>query len=135
MTAATQAQRATTQVDIPGMQPGTAPPGFSFARTGQGMPGDWRVVAGQECRDLWIAGRGPALLVAYSVLLSATTYLAATNQVIPGAKDSMDFIGMNYYTRTHMKFITKKPFVEHVYKDASPRLKRLLGFLPHGAYG
>lgn len=24
---------------------------------------------------------------------------------------------------------------EHVYKDASPRLKRLLGFLPHGAYG
>lgn len=24
---------------------------------------------------------------------------------------------------------------EHVYADASPRLKRLLGFLPHGAYG
>jgi ectoine hydroxylase-related dioxygenase (phytanoyl-CoA dioxygenase family) len=24
---------------------------------------------------------------------------------------------------------------EHVYKDANPRLKRLLGFLPHGAYG
>jgi ectoine hydroxylase-related dioxygenase (phytanoyl-CoA dioxygenase family) len=24
---------------------------------------------------------------------------------------------------------------EHVYQDASPRLKRLLGFLPHGAYG
>ena len=24
---------------------------------------------------------------------------------------------------------------EHVYKDASPRLKRLLGFLDHGAYG
>jgi ectoine hydroxylase-related dioxygenase (phytanoyl-CoA dioxygenase family) len=24
---------------------------------------------------------------------------------------------------------------EHVYRDASPRLKRLLGFLPHGAYG
>src|SRR5258706_3254838 len=27
------------------MQPGTAPPGFSFARTGQGAPGDWGVVA------------------------------------------------------------------------------------------
>ncbi|MGA1197936.1 MAG: phytanoyl-CoA dioxygenase family protein, partial [Candidatus Latescibacterota bacterium] len=24
---------------------------------------------------------------------------------------------------------------EHVYKDADPRLKRLLGFLDHGAYG
>jgi ectoine hydroxylase-related dioxygenase (phytanoyl-CoA dioxygenase family) len=24
---------------------------------------------------------------------------------------------------------------EHVYEDADPRLKRLLGFLPHGAYG
>ena len=24
---------------------------------------------------------------------------------------------------------------EHVYKDANPRLKRLLGFLPHGPYG
>jgi hypothetical protein len=24
---------------------------------------------------------------------------------------------------------------EHVYRDASPRLRRLLGFLPHGAYG
>ena len=24
---------------------------------------------------------------------------------------------------------------EHVYQDADPRLKRLLGFLPHGAYG
>jgi ectoine hydroxylase-related dioxygenase (phytanoyl-CoA dioxygenase family) len=24
---------------------------------------------------------------------------------------------------------------EHVYKDANPRLKRLLGFLDHGAYG
>lgn len=24
---------------------------------------------------------------------------------------------------------------EHVYRDADPRLKRLLGFLPHGAYG
>lgn len=47
--------------------------------------------------------------------------LAATHQVIPGAKDSMDFIGMNYYTRTHMRFITKKPFVEHVYKDVHKR--------------
>ena len=24
---------------------------------------------------------------------------------------------------------------EHIYRDADPRLKRLLGFLPRGAYG
>jgi len=24
---------------------------------------------------------------------------------------------------------------EHVYREADPRLRRLLGFLPHGAYG
>ena len=41
MTATTQAQRAMTQVDIAGMQPGVVPPGFSFARTGQGAPGVW----------------------------------------------------------------------------------------------
>lgn len=42
----------------------------------------WRIVAGQECRDLWFSGRGPVLLFAYSVLLSVITYLAATNQVL-----------------------------------------------------
>jgi hypothetical protein len=24
---------------------------------------------------------------------------------------------------------------EHVYRDANPRLRRLLGFMDHGAYG
>jgi ABC-2 type transport system permease protein len=62
----------TETVDRAARVPGTRP----------AAAGDWRVVAEQECRDLWIAGRGPALLVAYSVLLSATTYLAATNQVL-----------------------------------------------------
>jgi ABC-2 type transport system permease protein len=42
----------------------------------------WRIVAEQECRDLWISGRGPILLCAFSVLLSVITYLAATNQVL-----------------------------------------------------
>ena len=46
-----------------------------------GAPG-WRVVAAQECRDLWVGGRGPVLLFAFSVLLSGVTYLAATNQVL-----------------------------------------------------
>jgi ABC-2 type transport system permease protein len=42
----------------------------------------WAVVAVQETRDLWLGGRGPLLLFAYSLLLSAMTYLAATNQVL-----------------------------------------------------
>jgi ABC-2 type transport system permease protein len=43
---------------------------------------DWAVVATQESRDLWLSGRGPLLLFAFSVLLSIFTYLAATNQAI-----------------------------------------------------
>ncbi len=46
-----------------------------------GGPG-WLVIAGQECRDLWLGGRAPVLLLAYSILLSAVTYLAATNQIL-----------------------------------------------------
>ena len=45
MTGTADAQKPTVQVDITAMQPGTAPPGFSFGRTGQGPPGEWRVVA------------------------------------------------------------------------------------------
>jgi ABC-2 type transport system permease protein len=45
-------------------------------------PGRWPVVAEQECRDLWIGGRGPVLVFAFSVLLSAMTYLAATNRAM-----------------------------------------------------
>ncbi|NUT47473.1 MAG: ABC transporter permease subunit, partial [Saccharothrix sp.] len=41
-----------------------------------------RVIAGQECRDLWLSGRGPVLTFAYAVLLSVVTYLAATNQIL-----------------------------------------------------
>jgi ABC-2 type transport system permease protein len=42
----------------------------------------WWLVAGQECRDLWVSGRGPVLIFAFSVLLSVITYLTATNQVL-----------------------------------------------------
>ncbi|MGS2617726.1 ABC transporter permease subunit [Micromonospora sp. LZ34] len=42
----------------------------------------WRIVAEQECRDLWVSGRGPVLVFAFSVLLSVMTYLAGTNQVL-----------------------------------------------------
>ncbi len=42
----------------------------------------WLVIAGRDCRELWAGGRGPVLLVGYSVLLSCVSYLAATNQVL-----------------------------------------------------
>ncbi len=46
MTAPSHAQqRAPTQVNIAGMQPGTAPPNFAFARTGDGPISAWKVVA------------------------------------------------------------------------------------------
>jgi ABC-2 type transport system permease protein len=38
-------------------------------------------VGGQEVRDLWL-GRGPVLLLGYSVLLSVVTYLTATNKAL-----------------------------------------------------
>jgi ABC-2 type transport system permease protein len=40
------------------------------------------IVARQELRDLWLAGRGLVLAFAFSVLLSAITYLAATNEAL-----------------------------------------------------
>ena len=42
----------------------------------------WRVIAGQESRDLWLSGRGPMLLLLFSALLSAVTYLAASNRAM-----------------------------------------------------
>jgi ABC-2 type transport system permease protein len=40
------------------------------------------VVADRELRDLWLAGRGLPLLLAYTVLLSVTSYLVAANQAL-----------------------------------------------------
>jgi ABC-2 type transport system permease protein len=42
----------------------------------------WLVVSGRELRDLWFAGRSLAMMVAFSLLLSITTYLVATNQAL-----------------------------------------------------
>jgi ABC-2 type transport system permease protein len=42
----------------------------------------WAVVAGQELRDLWLGGRGLFLLLGFSVLVSAITYLGATSEGI-----------------------------------------------------
>jgi ABC-2 type transport system permease protein len=42
----------------------------------------WTVVARQELRDLWLSGRGLLLAFGFSVLVSAITYLAATNEAL-----------------------------------------------------
>jgi ABC-2 type transport system permease protein len=42
----------------------------------------WLVVAEREVRDLWLAGRGLALLLAYAIVLSVTTYLTASEAAL-----------------------------------------------------
>jgi ABC-2 type transport system permease protein len=40
----------------------------------------WIVVAEQELRDLWLSGRGLALMALYTAVLSGSTYLVAINE-------------------------------------------------------
>ena len=40
----------------------------------------WAVVAERELGDLWLSGKGLAMMLAHTLLLSASTYLIATNQ-------------------------------------------------------
>ena len=51
-------------------------------RAGAQRQSKWLVVAEQECRDLWLSGRGLILVFLFSVLLSAVTYLTSTNQAL-----------------------------------------------------
>ena len=48
---------------------------------GRSAPG-WWIVLGQELRDVWLGGRGPALTFAFSLILSAVAYLVATNTAL-----------------------------------------------------
>ncbi len=45
-------------------------------------PGGAGVVGAQELRDLWLTGRGPLLVLAYSVQVSVVTYRTATTQAL-----------------------------------------------------
>lgn len=47
--------------------------------------------------------------------------LTAGRATIDGAAQSMDFIGINYYTRAHLRFITKPPFVHFEFLDRRAR--------------
>lgn len=48
----------------------------------RGGPAGALVVLDRELRDLWIAGRGLVLCLAFSILVSVLAYLAATNQAL-----------------------------------------------------
>ena len=47
--------------------------------------------------------------------------LTAGRAAIDGAQRSMDFVGINYYTRTHLKFVTRAPFLEFAFLDPHQR--------------
>ena len=40
---------------------------------------------------------------------------------IDGARGSMDYLGINYYTRSHLKFVPGKPFIEFNFRDVHHR--------------
>ncbi|MBK7863760.1 MAG: glycoside hydrolase family 1 protein [Archangiaceae bacterium] len=40
---------------------------------------------------------------------------------IDGARDSMEFLGINYYTRSHLKFVPRPPFAEFGFRDVHGR--------------
>ena len=47
--------------------------------------------------------------------------LVNVNTPIPEARDALDFVGMNYYTRAHLRFVPKPPFLEFHYRDRHTR--------------
>jgi beta-glucosidase len=47
--------------------------------------------------------------------------LGVTRQKIDGGRDSLDFIGVNYYTRAHLRFLLRPPFVQMFYRDKNQR--------------
>ncbi len=47
--------------------------------------------------------------------------VASLDVKIPGARDSIEYVGMNYYTRAHLRFTLNHPFVELRYRDRHRR--------------
>ena len=43
--------------------------------------------------------------------------LFSTHTEIANGRNSLDFVGVNYYTRAHLRFVSKKPFFEFHYRD------------------
>ncbi|HEY3016285.1 MAG TPA: ABC transporter permease subunit [Nocardioides sp.] len=51
-------------------------------RPGRSTTPAWLVVLDRELRDIWVSGRGLPLMLAYTLMLSFTSYLVATNQAM-----------------------------------------------------
>ena len=47
--------------------------------------------------------------------------VASLKATIDGARASMEFAGINYYTRAHLRFVTRQPFIEFGFKDLTRR--------------
>ncbi len=47
--------------------------------------------------------------------------VASTRVDIPSARDSCEFIGVNYYTRAHLRFVPRPPFIGFKYRDVKGR--------------
>jgi beta-glucosidase len=47
--------------------------------------------------------------------------IATLRRPIEGGRGSMDYLGINYYTRGHMRFRATPPFLEYVFKDPHGR--------------
>lgn len=43
--------------------------------------------------------------------------MATSRQRIEGGRDAMDFVGLNYYTRAHLRFTLKPPCLDFCYRD------------------
>jgi ABC-2 type transport system permease protein len=58
----------------------TRPPAGRTEAPNRAVSRSWIVVAMQELRDLWLSGRGLTLMVAYTAVLSGSTYVVAINE-------------------------------------------------------
>jgi beta-glucosidase len=60
--------------------------------------------------------------------------LANARAAIEGGRRSMDFLGVNYYSRAHLRFTTGKPYLQYSYRDPHRRGLTDLGweYYPEG---
>jgi beta-glucosidase len=47
--------------------------------------------------------------------------LATVRAHVEGARDAVDFIGLNYYSRAHLRFVPRPPFLEFHFRDPLQR--------------
>jgi len=130
LTDADSVQNGTTQL-VPGSHRfGQRPPGAEANEkpVGSGV----KTLEGTEWENRVFTACGPAGSV---VLFNNQTW----HRGAPNVSDRIRYVGQVSYGRRvigHRYYpYMNYQMPEHVYQDVSPRLKRLLGFLPRGPYG